>query len=68
MGDIVFPRFDKSKRKKKSVSPTVYVLSADFLVTQLGLVGFEPTTPCVGNTDSRSTELQALFHRKQKKK
>lgn len=25
----------------------------------LGLVGFEPTTPCVGNTDSKSTELQA---------
>ena len=25
----------------------------------LGLVGLEPTTPCVGNTDSKSTELQA---------
>lgn len=25
----------------------------------LGLVGFEPTPPCVGNTDSKSTELQA---------
>ena len=28
---------------------------------KLGLVGFEPTTPCVGNTDSKSTELQALL-------
>lgn len=30
-----------------------------FNSANLGLVGIEPTTPCVGNTDSKSTELQA---------
>ena len=34
-------------------------LRIDILYLLLSLVGIEPTTSCVGNTNSKSTELQA---------